>query len=234
MILCGASVTGPSHKKNGIANQDSFLMVKKRRYMLFVVSDGMGSKPFADIGSKKACEAVKTEMTRFVRNKKEALPVPELFSNIVTIWKDSLLPLEAKDCSATCLFVFATKSRVLAARLGDGMICLLGKESSGSVVLMDDKDGDFSNETFSLSDPEAADEFRYAVYDRSLFKGVVLSTDGISADMENGREISFAEDIFEELKKKPFWRRSAFIKNMMLGWPVPHDTDDKTLVTAGL
>ena len=53
-FLCGASVTGPGHIAKDIVNQDSFLCINKRNYMLFVVSDGMGSKPFADLGSKKA------------------------------------------------------------------------------------------------------------------------------------------------------------------------------------
>ena len=233
-FICGASVTGPSHIKNGIVNQDSFLCVKKRKYTLLVVSDGMGSKTFADIGSKKACEAVCSKIKAFVKNKKDSLSVVELFSKIIESWKELVLPHEAGDCSATCLFVFATKHKILVARLGDGMICLLGNDEANNVMFSDSKDGNFSNTTQSLSDSFAANEFKYAFYDRTLFKGIVLSTDGISSDMENGKELSFASDVFDELKKMPSRKRNAFIQNMMENWPVPHHTDDKTLIVAGL
>lgn len=233
-FVCGASVTGPAHIKNGIVNQDSFCITKNKKYALFVVSDGMGSKPFADIGSKKACEAVCAEIKKFVQNKNNPLSVSELFSNIVATWKEMIAPKEAKECSATCLFVFATKHKILVARLGDGMICLLGKDSAKSELISDKKDGDFSNATQSLSDSSASTEFKYAFFDRSKFKGVVLSSDGISSDLENGNELAFAADIFAELKKMHFWKRSKFIKNMMENWSVPHHTDDKTLIVAGL
>ena len=233
-IVCGASVTGPSHIKNGIVNQDSFLCIKKRKYCLLVVSDGMGSKPYADVGSKKACEAVCAEIKNFVKNKNRSLSMSEFFLKIVETWKALVRPHEAKDCSATCLFAFVTKRKILAARLGDGMICLLAKDDGKSVVISESKDGTFSNATQSLSDSSAADEFRYAFYDRNEFRGIVLSTDGISSDMENGKELPFAIDIFTELKKMPSRKRNVFIRNMMENWPVPHHTDDKTLIVGGL
>ena len=215
LFLCGASVTGPGHIAKGIVNQDSFLCINKRKYMLFVVSDGMGSKPFADLGSKKACEAVAEEIAYFVKHKENPLSSTQLFSNIVVNWKISLAPLDAKKCSATCLFAFVTKSKIFTAALGDGMICLLGREHSQSIVVNEEKEGSFSNTTFSLSDSGAAGRFRYGFYDRALFKGIVLTTDGISADLETGKELSFAEDIFEETKKLFFLKRKSFLTDMM-------------------
>lgn len=233
-FICGASVIGPLHIKKGIANQDSFLCIKKWKYMLLVISDGMGSKPFAEVGSKSACEAVSVEIKMFVKNKKKSLPMPELFSNIVERWKHLVFPHDEKDCSATCLFVFVTRHKIFAARLGDGMICILGKDGEKSAVLSESKDENFSNVTQSLSDAVATNEFKYAFYDRREFKGIVLSTDGISSDMKNGKELSFASDLFTELKNMPSRKRNTFIHNMMDNWPVPHHTDDKTLVVAGL
>lgn len=233
-FVCGASVVGPAHIAKGIPNQDSFLCVKTRKYSLFVVSDGLGSKTFSDVGSRMACLAVRGEMEQFVKNKDKSLPITRLFENIVESWKEFLRPREDTDCSATCLFVFATKRKIFVARLGDGMVWLLGKDGAQSVVLTDDKKDSFSNTTCSLSDLSAVSEFKYGFYDRSLFKGVVLCTDGISADMESGKELPFAEDVFCEVRKKFFWRRNFFIRNMIKNWPVPHHTDDKTLVIAGL
>ncbi len=233
-FVCGASVIGPAHIGKGIANQDSFLCVKKRKYSLFIVSDGMGSKPFSDDGSKMACLAVRKEMELFIKNKDKSLPITVLLENIIETWKRLVHPRAAADCSATCLFVFVTKRKILVARLGDGVVCLLGHDKEQSIVFADDKKDSFSNTTYSLSDKSAEREFKYGFFDRALFKGVVLCTDGISADMKLGKELPFAEDVFYEVRKKFFWKRNSFIRNMMKNWPVPHHTDDKTLVIAGL
>ena len=233
-FLCGNSVIGPSHIKNGIVNQDSFLLINHRKYKLAVVSDGMGSKKYAETGSKMACLSVKKEIARFVKNKDSALSMNQLFLNIIETWKKLILPHEPQDCSATCLFLFATKSKLLAARLGDGMICLIGKDAADSISMTDSKEENFSNATQALSDSRAAEEFCYSFYDRKNFKGFVISSDGISSDMETGKEMEFSAALFEELQNLHFWKRNRFIKKMMTEWPVPHHTDDKTLVAGGL
>ena len=230
----GESVAGPGHIAKEIPNQDSFLFVRKRKYTLLVVSDGMGSKPFADVGSLAACRAVQKEISVFVKNKKNPLSAEQLLKNIISRWETLVLPHAPKECSATCLFLFSTKRKILTARLGDGMICLLSKNGGSDVLISDKKDGDFSNATASLSDTSAADEFSLGVYDRADFCGAVLTTDGISSDMENGRELPFAKDVFGELSEMQFWKRKKFLRGMMEAWPVPHHTDDKTIVVAGL
>ncbi len=230
----GESLAGPSHIAKNIPNQDSFLFVRKRKYTLLVVSDGLGSKPLSHIGSASACLAVKEELARFVKQRNQALPLPALLKNIVTRWESVIQPHSPKDCSATCLFLFATRRKILVARLGDGMVCLLGKNPENDIFLGDSKDGTFSNATFSLSDTHSTAEFNVNLFDRSDFRGAVLTTDGISADMENGKELLFAKDVFSELDRMKFWKRRAFLRNMMENWPVPHHTDDKTIIVAGL
>ncbi len=230
----GESLAGPSHIAKNIPNQDSFLFVRKRKYTLLIVSDGLGSKPHSHIGSAAACRAVKEEIAQFVKNRNQALSISALLKNIVTRWEAVIQPHSPKDCSATCLFLFATRRKILVARLGDGMVCLLGKNPENDVFLGDSKDGTFSNATFSLSDTHLTAEFNVNLFDRSDFCGAVLTTDGISADMENGKELLFAKDVFSELDRMKFWKRRAFLRNMMENWPVPHHTDDKTIIVAGL
>lgn len=233
-ICCGATVTGPAHVVRGMPNQDALLYIKKRKYMLLVVSDGMGSKPFADFGAQMACRAVRREMVKFISNKKAKLPVSQLLLNIVERWRQEVLPREAKDCSATCLFVFATKNKILTARLGDGMICLIGKETAHSLAITDCKTNEFANTTHSFSDKYADIEFDWGLYDRNLYRGVVLTTDGISADIAAGAELSFASDLLEQLSSIRPWKRLRFLVNMMQEWPVPNHTDDKTIIVAAL
>ena len=230
----GESLAGPSHIAKNIPNQDSFLFVRKRKYTLLIVSDGLGSKPHSHIGSAAACIAVKEELARFVKQRNQTLSIPALLKNIVTRWEAVIQPHSPKDCSATCLFLFTTRRKILVARLGDGMVCLLGKNPKNDIFLGDSKDGTFSNATFSLSDTHSTAEFNVNLFDRFDFCGAVLTTDGISADMENGKELLFAKDVFSELDRMKFWKRRAFLRNMMENWPVPHHTDDKTIIVAGL
>ncbi|MBO4699107.1 protein phosphatase 2C domain-containing protein [bacterium] len=231
-FVCGASVTGPSHRLRNIPNQDSFLIMTEK-YRLLAVSDGMGTKPFADIGSRAACMAAAFETERFMQGRKN-IPLEQFLSNIVRTWKLFVHPHDPKECSATCLFLLATKHRIFTARLGDGMICLLGVKPEESVLLSDPKDSEFSNVTFSLSDRAAVQDFSCSVYERSNFKGAVLTTDGISSDLQAGMEVPFAEDLFSEVKKLHLKKREPFLRNLMTNWPVPHHTDDKTIIVAGL
>lgn len=230
----GASVIGPAHIKRNIPNQDSFLVKRSRKYTLLVVSDGMGSKPFADVGSAAACRAVLKGVQGMVAGKEGVTSLDALLANIIACWKEMVQPYDPAECSATCLFVFATKRKILTARLGDGMVCLLGKSTVKDALSSDVKDDTFSNATQALSDSRAASEFEVKVYDRADFCGVVMSSDGISSDMKSGAEIPFARDLYKEIEKKFFWNRRGFLRNMMEKWPVPHHTDDKTIIVAGL
>jgi serine/threonine protein phosphatase PrpC len=222
----GASVIGPAHIKRNIPNQDSFLVKRSRKYTLLVVSDGMGSKPFADVGSAAACRAVLKGVQGMVAGKEGATSLNALLANILAGWKEMVKPHDPAECSATCLFV--------TARLGDGMVCLLGKSTVKEALSSDVKDDTFSNATQSLSDSRAASEFEVKIYDRADFCGVVMSSDGISSDMKSGAEIPFARDLYKEIERKFFWNRRRFLRNMMEKWPVPHHTDDKTIIVAGL
>ena len=56
--LIGISRIGPSHIAKKIPNQDSYLCYKNKDFSLIIVSDGLGSKPHSEIGSKAACKAV--------------------------------------------------------------------------------------------------------------------------------------------------------------------------------
>lgn len=53
----GVSVRGTAHEACGLPNQDSFLIRKTQNGVAAVVADGLGSKPYADAGSRQACRA---------------------------------------------------------------------------------------------------------------------------------------------------------------------------------
>jgi len=55
----GASVRGPGHVATCEPNQDAWTSFHRVWGDGIVVSDGVGSKPFANVGSDAACFAVK-------------------------------------------------------------------------------------------------------------------------------------------------------------------------------
>lgn len=241
-FTCSATAAGPAHLAKNIPNQDAFSLVRRRKFTVLVVSDGLGSKPLSHIGSKRACQVVVSQVQRLSRDKKtfcklfsgecSQIAARQFLQDIVHAWRQAILPHQPKDCSATCLFAVVAREGILAARLGDGMICLLGRKRQ--VLLSDKDDKEFSNITHCLSDSTASQEFHYEFFNRKDFSRILLTTDGISADLEQGQELPFAGDLFRELEQLPQSQRNRLIVSMMSDWPVPHHTDDKTLVLARL
>lgn len=241
-FTCSATMAGPAHLAKNIPNQDAFVLVRRRRFTVLVVSDGLGSKPLSHIGSQSACQVVVSQVQRLSRDKKTFC---RLFSGrcrqdvarhflqgIVHAWSQAILPHHAKECSATCLFAVVSQHGIFTARLGDGMICLLGRNAQ--VLLSDKDDTGFSNVTRCLSDQDACQQFQYDFFARKDFSRILLATDGISADLEEGQELPFASDLFQELERQQQFQRNKYIATMMRNWPVPHHTDDKTLALAKL
>ena len=54
----GASIIGKAHIKLKKPNQDSYLIANEDEYTLAVVCDGLGSKKYSQIGSKKLCKVI--------------------------------------------------------------------------------------------------------------------------------------------------------------------------------
>lgn len=239
-FICGASVAGPAHTVRNIPNQDSFAWMKRKKFSVFVVSDGLGSKRLSHLGSQKVCDAVLSQVQQLARDrhlsntffseKHYHIIVNSFLQGIIQKWEALLLPNKPKECSATCLFVVVTPKKIFTARIGDGMICLLGKKKE--IVLSDKNENVFSNMTSCLSDSMAIQKFQYNFFDRKDFFCAVLSTDGISSDLEQNQELPFSKDLLHELQQLVPCKRNEYLLNMMKNWPVPHHTDDKTLILA--
>ena len=50
--IAGASVTGTTHLKRNMNNQDHFLWIQTSHYLIAIVSDGCGSTKYSEVGSK--------------------------------------------------------------------------------------------------------------------------------------------------------------------------------------
>ena len=232
---------GPLHKKNNIENQDSFYFSCNKEYTLALVSDGLGSKKFSAIGSKKAGPAVNNSIKKILQERNsldEEKFGAALITNLAQEWKTLISPKAAEDCSATCLFIIITANNIYCFRLGDGMIFLKAianpTDGSNDVLLQDDKSGDFSNSTVSLSNSNMMLSWETKKLNKNDYSNIVLTTDGISSDLQPGSEGAFVTGLLENLKNKPDFIRRIILHRMIKNWPVPKHTDDKTIVVVDL
>src|SRR5690606_38642714 len=105
MRVFGASVIGPSHRVDGLRNQDAWAKARVGDYLVAVVSDGMGSRPNADAGSRAACKAVIEAMRVWCRSDGTELEL--LIALIHVLWRLRVAPLQPQDCACTCLLAAA-------------------------------------------------------------------------------------------------------------------------------
>ena len=128
-----ASVRGPIHQRLGQPNQDAVLTRRWRRQWLMVVCDGMGSRPYADVGSKMACYAVRDT----VLQSHFAISDRDLIQAVYKNWLDRLGSIKPNDAITTCLFAWGLSTgETRLFQLGDGAIYL--QKADQGVVLMTD------------------------------------------------------------------------------------------------
>lgn len=223
----GVSVIGPSHVQAGTPNQDSWM---SRQYIwgnVLVVSDGLGSKPHSGEGSKAACLAVFQAARSYQRNPQAR--IVDILRLIHANWLVKIAPLTPSECSTTCLFAIHIGEVITLGRLGDGMIVVLGESKQDCLVLSDNKTDSFSNYTYSLHQEFKLNYWETTMVESSKCKAVVLCTDGISDDLLPGKEIDFVKELVGEYSCMNNYTRSQHLKNMLLDWPVPGHSDDKTI-----
>lgn len=223
----GASVIGPLHVKTGIPNQDSWIVRRYKWGNVAVVSDGLGSKPHSDHGSRAACFAV-IEAAKSYQNNPNARII-DILRLIHANWLVKIAPFSPCDCSATCLFSIHIKGTITLGRLGDGMIAAFGETENNCLILSDNKQDSFSNYTNSLQQEFKADLWETAIIDSSECKAVVLCTDGISDDLMPDKQMNFAQELYYTYSNLNSEERNKDIKRWLNEWPVPGHSDDKTI-----
>jgi len=223
----GASVIGPLHIKNGIPNQDSWMARQYKWGHVVVVSDGLGSKPHSDHGSKAACLAV-FEAAKSYQNNQQA-NIADILRLIHASWLVKVAPFSASDCSATCLFAMQIGKIITLGRLGDGMITVYGESAEDSFILSDNKQESFSNYTYSLYKEFKLDQWETATIDSSKCKAVMLCTDGISDDLLPEKKMFFVEALYSDYTDLVPEERKRDLRRWLNDWPVPGHTDDKTI-----
>lgn len=223
----GASMIGPLHIKNGLPNQDSWLARKYKRGNVVVVSDGLGSKPHSDHGSKAACLAV-LEAAKSYQSNQQA-NIADILRLIHANWLVKVAPLSPSDCSATCLFAIHIGGKITLGRIGDGMIAVCGESAKDNLILSDNKADSFSNYTYSLHHEFRPDQWETTTVECSRCKAIVLCTDGISDDLLPEKQMFFAQELYSSYMDLAPAKRKMDLRRWLNDWPVPRHSDDKTI-----
>lgn len=221
----GASVIGPAHVANGMRNQDAWASFHHTWGDGIVVSDGLGSKPFSDLGSRAACVAAARAI--YSVHGTSEIDRTVLSERIKTKWISFLAPLTPRDCAATCLFAFRLNAGMVhMGMLGDGLLAAV--RADGTIAsLSDDKSAGFSNMTAALSPDVIAENWRWLSMPEKDCQCIFLCTDGVSDDLSDAtgfvREFCAAHRCLSSLSAS---RRT---REALEKWPTPKHSDDKTV-----
>lgn len=223
--LFGGSVRGPAHIQDNLPNQDALLLRRLGKLgSLAVVCDGMGSRPYADIGARKACIAVQAAIKLLgYSGFSPKVLIPEIHRQ----WVQLVQPLNTKDAVTTCLFAWVLPDgRALVAQLGDGLI--YGRVNSNSWLLYQ-TDKAFGNATTGLGIARKLSDWRWLVFEETTDNiEISIMTDGISEDILPESYCDFAAEMRKALRVKSARNAKKWIFHQFNNWPAPLHGDDKT------
>lgn len=221
-LIC-ASVIGPSHVGKGIPNQDACLTFSKGQLHMAIVSDGVGSCPLSHIGSQRICESVKRLFLKF---KNVDIDPKQFFEALKRDWLRSIHPLTYAQASATCLFAVSDGSQVFVGMLGDGAIGVVRKDGT-TEMLMENKASAFSNITNSMTSRLKCTDWTFQWYPTKTLYGIMLATDGVADDLSAPE--AFTGEILTSASTLGTIQSQRMMREMLINWPVPKHSDDKTI-----
>jgi serine/threonine protein phosphatase PrpC len=213
------SVRGPLHISEGKPNQDSSLIRAVHNGWLAIVCDGMGSKPFSQIGSKQACRAV----IDTVKSSPFTIDSKELIKSVYQRWLSYLGAIKPHDAVTTCLFCWLSRDgRIRSFQLGDGLIVVSNVQSKSN-------ESNFGNETTGLGKSTKFSDWKVQSFTLAPGDAVALMTDGISDDISPGMETQFMNEICNQINGKSLRQAKSWLKNELKTWATPNHTDDKSI-----
>lgn len=217
-----ASVIGPGHLASGLPNQDAWASWRTHRYGCLAVADGLGSRPRSEIGSKAACRAAVAVTRRHAYDR--SFGTWRFLDEIRRAWLATIHPFDPRDCATTCLVAMWSPRFVRLFQIGDGLAAVVMHDGR-VLALSDDKSESFSNLVTPLSETTKSGAWRTSCVSAAQCVGVLLCTDGISDDLSDPS--GFATACVADLASGD--ATDARWANMLLKWPVPAHTDDKTI-----
>ena len=219
-----ASVIGPSHRNHGVPNQDACVLRGHKGGWLLAVADGLGSKPFSDLGS---AIAARTAIDVLARECSAEDPRGQIEA-IYNLWLKRL-PVPRPVLAATTLLFVACDAEGYGwlAQLGDGLAVI--REEGVTKTITNEKAG-FGNETDALG---VTKSFRAWSHRRVAFTqqgdGVVLMTDGVADDLKPEMLGEFYDALRLAGMSRSKRRFRGWIERELAAWTTHLHSDDKTL-----
>ena len=211
----GASVRGPGHVASGLPNQDAWSRTLRSWGEVVVVSDGVGSRPNAEYGSRAACRAVPRAVQHDRGNTRASL------RDIKAHWLEFVAPFDPRDCAATCLYVLRPVSGpITIGVLGDGL-AVVTRTDGGIEYVEHNKADSFANITVALSAATREEEWRVAEIDEERVASVTLCTDGVSDDLEGELRSAFFRNWIDYSESMADVTAGRHLRKVLHGWKVP-------------
>ena len=194
--MFAAKKRGRSHVMGGKPCQDDCRIAEGRQCVILADADGVSACSRSEEGARIACDTV-IELVRSAEDhcKSEEEFVKLLQSGqfrdrLLSSWLKKVISViregseEMKDSveeiekfGTTILFAVITEHWYVAGNLGDGQILFFNQDVSVKLRYHTPKE---SSRVYCLVSPKCAlDGFQIAAYPRSLFDGILLSTDGM-------------------------------------------------------
>ena len=220
MIIGGNSIKGDYHD----LNQDSFICEKHEDIFILAVSDGLGSKKDSKTGSKALCDSVK-EISIELNEELELVEIAAFSEKIYRRWISKVEIYDVKQCYATMLVIVMYKNRAMIFRLGDGFVGVW--VDNEVIILFDDKEEYFANETDCLSEIYNPDKVEMLEITFENFSGCILASDGLGiGDMTKPVLNSFVSEFIKGYRTMKDEEIESDIRSWLRAWP---GSDDKTL-----
>lgn len=209
---------GSYHPKN----QDSYWAGEVPGGWVVVLSDGIGSCEYSEVGSSVLCDAVRD----LAGTAGCLIDNPQDFAKKVEeCWLANVSgqSYEWKDCHATALFAVLGEERTYLFRLGDGVLgAVIGSEP---VVMFDAKEDSYSNITDCIGIGAVSWEIREAA--TKEVECIFICSDGVSDDTDESNLAELVMGFCDEYRGMIKDEIEADLSSWI---PALKSKDDKTVV----
>ena len=222
-----ASIQGDFHKSHGIENQDSFIFLRKPKYTIMSIADGVGSHTFAAEGSRAAVSSAAYAMTAYADGK---ISYKKIVETICSQYRSTIKKGHESLVGTTCIFVAVIYNKeILIGKIGDGM-CVV--KVNGEDVYISNTENDFANVVNALSFesvPAEWDTCHIALQYGEKVE-VFMATDGIVGDVIPGMESRCAAYFLQKTDGKNREEANTVLQDMLIRWGQDGSADDKTVI----
>ena len=241
-----ASVQGTKNKRRATACQDysAFATMPRISDDAFVaaVADGMGTAPYASIGSKTAARAAVHQATASLWHRRRDIRPHHIESILNEAFIAARRTIEDRadldgnpinDYATTLLLTIHVNDLIATAQVGDGA-AIVADDDLQYTTLSKPQHGEYANQTFSITSRRALQTCSIDIVTPQIpITHLAMTTDGllnlISRRADDQPHEPFFDNVFEWLRNhsgNPHWNQE--LTHMLASTPINTKTDDDT------